>query len=98
VRRGLQQLNELEASAVIGAEPTSVARSGSATATAISPSAWPPEVGNIVLLIPKLRSGGSLPSILEPHRRVDQAHYGVVMESYVIPQECPGWIPGWEVG
>jgi len=34
-------------------------------------------------MIPKLRTGSYLPSILEPRRRVDQALYGVFMEAYV---------------
>ena len=41
------------------------------------------QVGDIDLLIPKRRSGGFLPSILEPRRRVDQALYAVVMEAYI---------------
>ena len=40
-------------------------------------------MGDIDLLIPKLRAGGFLPSILEPRRRVDQALYAVVMEAYI---------------
>jgi transposase-like protein len=51
-------------------------------------------VGDIDLLIPKLRSGSSLPSILEPRRRVDQVLYAVVMEAYVAGVStrklCPG--------
>jgi transposase-like protein len=39
------------------------------------------QVGNIDLLIPILRSGGFLPSILEPRRRVDQALYGVILKA-----------------
>ena len=41
------------------------------------------QVSEIDLRIPKLRSGSFLPSILEPHRRVDQALYAVVIEAYV---------------
>jgi putative transposase len=40
-------------------------------------------VGDLDLLIPKLRSGSFLPSILEPRRRVDQALYVVIMEAYI---------------
>ncbi len=40
-------------------------------------------MGDIDLLIPKLRQGGFLPSILEPRRRVDQALYAVIMEAYI---------------
>jgi len=39
------------------------------------------QVGNIDLLIPKLRAGSFFPSILEPRRRVDQALYAVIMEA-----------------
>ena len=41
------------------------------------------QVGDIDLLIPKLRAGSFLPSILEPRRRVDQALYAVIMEAYI---------------
>jgi len=41
------------------------------------------QVGDIDLLIPKLRAGSVLPSILEPRRRVDQALYAVIMEAYI---------------
>ncbi len=40
-------------------------------------------MGDLDLLIPKLRSGSFLPSILEPRRRVDQALYAVIMEAYI---------------
>jgi transposase-like protein len=41
------------------------------------------QVGDINLLIPKLRAGSFLPSILEPRRRVDQARYAVITEAYI---------------
>jgi putative transposase len=41
------------------------------------------QVGDIDLLIPNLRAGSFLPSILEPRRRVDQALYAVIMEAYI---------------
>jgi transposase-like protein len=41
------------------------------------------QAGDIELKIPKLRKGSFFPSILEPRRRIDQALYAVVMESYV---------------
>lgn len=40
------------------------------------------QMGDIKLQIPKLRAGIFLLSSLEPHRRVDQALYGLVMEAY----------------
>jgi len=41
------------------------------------------QVGDIDLLIAKLRAGSFLPSILEPRRRVDQALYAVILEAYI---------------
>ncbi|MDM7937787.1 MAG: IS256 family transposase [Cyanobium sp. CZS 48M] len=41
------------------------------------------QVGDIDLLIPKLRAGSFLLSILEPRRRVDQALYAVIMEASI---------------
>ncbi len=40
-------------------------------------------MGDLELLIPKLRAGSFLPSILEPRRRGDQALYAVIMEAYI---------------
>ena len=53
------------------------------------------QVSGIDLLIPKLRAGGFLPSILEPRRRVDQAPYAVVMEAYIggVSTRLPGQRP-----
>lgn len=49
-------------------------------------------MGNIPLSIPKLRSGGFFPTILEPSRRIDQALYAVIIESWVkgITTRLPG--------
>ena len=41
------------------------------------------QVGDIDLLIPKLRTDSFPPSILEHRRRVDQALYAVIMEAYI---------------
>jgi transposase-like protein len=83
VRRGLQQLIELEASAVIGAERHERSEERLGYRNGYRPRSLATQVGDIDLLIPKLRAGGFLPSILEPRRRVDQALYGVVMEAYI---------------
>jgi len=78
---GLQQLIELEASAVVGADRHERSqerinhRNGYRTHTT--------QVGDLKLLIPKLRSGGFLPTILEARRRVDQALSTVIMEAYI---------------
>ncbi len=48
------------------------------------PRAWETRVGEIELLIPKKRQGGSyFPSFLEPRRRSEQAIVAVVLEAYV---------------
>ena len=39
--------------------------------------------GDIERRIPKLRKGSFFPGSLEPRRRIDQALYAVVIESYV---------------
>ena len=83
VRRGLQQLIELEVAAVIGAERHERSEERLGYRNGYRPRRLTTQVGDIDLLIPKLRSGGFLPSILEPRRRVDQALYAVVMEAYI---------------
>jgi putative transposase len=83
VRRGLQQLIELEASAVLGADRHERTEERLGYRNGYRPRSLATQAGDIDLLIPKLRTGGFLPSILEPRRRVDQALYGVVMEAYV---------------
>ena len=54
-------------------------------------------MGDLDLLIPKLRSGSFLPSILEPRRQVDQALYAVIMEAYIggVSTRLPGRRPAW---
>jgi transposase-like protein len=83
VRRGLKQLIELEAAAVIGAERHERTEGRLGHRNGYRPRSLGTQVGDIDLLIPKLRAGGFLPSILEPRRRVDQALYAVVMEAYI---------------
>ena len=83
VRHGLQQLIELEVAAVLGAERHERSEERLGYRNGYRPRSLATQVGDIDLMIPKLRSGSYLPSILEPRRRVDQALYGVVMEAYV---------------
>jgi transposase-like protein len=82
-RYGLQQLIELEASAVIGADRHERSEERVNHRNGHLPRTLTTQVGDLVLQIPKLRSGGFLPSILEPRRRVDQALYAVIMEAYI---------------
>jgi putative transposase len=44
---------------------------------------WDTRVGEIELVIPRLRSGSPSPSFLEPRRRAEQALVAVVQEAYV---------------
>jgi putative transposase len=83
VRHGLQQLIELEVAAVLGADRHERTDERLGYRNGYRPHSLATQVGDIELMIPKLRSGSYLPSILEPRRRVDQALYGVVMEAYV---------------
>ena len=83
VRHGLQQLIELEVAAVLGAERHERSGDRLGYRNGYRPRNLATQVGDIDLMIPKLRTGSYLPSILEPRRRVDQALYGVVMEAYV---------------
>ncbi len=83
VRHGLQQLIELEVAAVLGAERHERSEDRLGYRNGYRPRVLTTQAGAIDLLIPKLRTGGFLPSILEPRRRVDQALYGVVMEAYI---------------
>jgi putative transposase len=83
VRHGLQQLIELEVAAVLGAERHERNEDRLGYRNGYRPRLLTTQVGDIDLMIPKLRTGSYQPSILEPRRRVDQALYGVVMEAYV---------------
>ena len=82
-RYGLQQLIELEAAAVIGADRHEQTEERTNYRNGYRPRSLTTQVGDIELLIPKLRAGSFLPSILEPRRRVDQALYAVIMEAYI---------------
>jgi transposase-like protein len=82
-RYGLQQLIELEAAAVIGADRHERTEERLGYRNGYRPRSLTTQVGDIDLLIPKLRAGSFLPSILEPRRRVDQALYAVIMEAYI---------------
>ncbi|MFI5757297.1 transposase [Streptomyces sp. NPDC051569] len=47
----------------------------------------PAQAGDLDLAIPKLRTGSLSPSLLERRRRIDQALYTMIMETYV--HGCP---------
>ncbi len=80
-----RELMEAEVSAEIGAELGEVAPDARSThRNGYRQREWETRVGEIELLIPKKRSGGSyFPSFLEPRRRCEQAIVAVVLEAYV---------------
>jgi putative transposase len=80
-----RELMEAEVSAEIGAEFGEVAPGRRlAHRNGYRERGWETRVGEIELLIPKKRSGGSyFPSFLEPRRRSEQAIVAVVLEAYV---------------
>ena len=82
-RYGLQQLIELEASAVVGADRHERSEERVNQRNGYRPRTLTTQVGDLALQIPKLRAGSFLPTILEPRRRVDQALYAVIMEAYI---------------
>jgi putative transposase len=44
---------------------------------------WDTRVGTLELRVPRVRDGGSFPSLLEPRKRAEQAPVAVVREAYV---------------
>ena len=77
-RYGLQQLVELEVAAVLAADRHERTEERLGYRNGYRPRSLTTQVGDLKLLIPNLRSGSFLPTILEP-RRVDQALYAVIM-------------------
>ena len=78
-----QELIELEATEHIGAERYERNEGRVTERNGSRPRLLTTQAGDLELRIPKLRKGSFFPSILEPRRRIDQALYAVVMESYV---------------
>ena len=79
----LQQLIEVEASTVIGADAWERTDGRVTHRNGHRPRVLSTKAGDLQLGIPKLRKGAFFPEILEPRRRIDQALYAVVMEAYV---------------
>lgn len=83
VRLVMQELIEVEATERIGADRYERSETRITERNGSRPRLLATQAGDIELKIPKLRKGSFFPSILEPRRRIDQALYAVVMESYV---------------
>lgn len=79
-----RELMEAEISVQIGAERGKVSAERTTQRNGYRPRAWETRVGEIVLQIPRARSGPAyFPSFLEPRRRSEQAIVAVVLEAYV---------------
>ena len=83
VRMVMQELIEVEAAERIGAGRYERTDERVTDRNGTRPRLVATQAGDIELRIPKLRKGSFFPAILEPRRRIDQALYAVVMESYV---------------
>ena len=83
VRMVMQELIEVEAAERIGAGRYERTEERVTERNGTRPRLVATQAGDIELRIPKLRKGSFFPAILEPRRRIDQALYAVVMESYV---------------
>jgi len=79
-----RELMEAEISAEVGAGLGEVAPEARVThRNGYRPRPWETRVGEIELLIPRVRQGSYFPSFLEPRRRSEQAIVAVVLEAYV---------------
>ena len=79
-----RELMEGEVSVEVGAELGEVAPQARLThRNGYRPRPWETRVGEIELLIPRMRQGSYFPSFLEPRRRSEQAIVAVVLEAYV---------------
>jgi putative transposase len=78
-----QELIDAEARGMIGAGPWERNESRTSVRNGSRPRTLSTTAGDLDLRIPKLRSGSFFPSWLERRRRVDQALFAVIMETYV---------------
>ena len=79
----VEQLMEVEVSALIGAELGERTTDRATHRNGYRPRRWDTRAGEIELQIPKLRRGSYFPSFLEPRRRSEQALLNVVQQAYV---------------
>ena len=83
VRLVLQELIEAEATEAVGAGRYERSEARVNERNGHRPRLLATQAGDVELRIPKLRKGSLLPSVLEPHRRIDRALHAVIMEAYV---------------
>lgn len=84
LEHGLQRLVELQASAVIGADPYERTAERMTQRNGHRSRFLDTGVGRLEIHIPKLRTGSFFPSLLEPRRRIDRALLAVIQEAYVL--------------
>ena len=77
------EVMEAEVSGQIGAGLGEVSAERVTQRNGYRERAWATRAGELELRIPKLRSGSSFPSFLEPRRRAEQALVAVVQEADV---------------
>jgi len=83
VRVLAQALMELEVSRQVGAERHERTASRTGQRNGYREREWDTRVGSIELQVPRVRSGGFVPSLLEPRKRAERALVSVVQEAYV---------------
>jgi putative transposase len=79
----LQQLIDVEASAVVGAGRYERSPARTTQRNGTRPRLVSTTSGDVEVAIPKLRQGSFFPSLLAPRRRIDVALHAVVMEAFV---------------
>jgi putative transposase len=79
----VEQLMEVEVSALIGAERGERTPDRATHRNGYRARRWDTRAGELELQIPKLRRGSYFPSFLEPRRRSEQALLNVVQQAYV---------------
>ena len=80
VRIALQEMIDLEAAAVVGADRYERTTTRSNERNGTRPKVFTTAAGDVSLRIPKQRKGSFFPAILEPRCRIDKALYAVVMD------------------
>lgn len=79
----LQALVDAEATEKIGAGRYQRSDTRTTSRNGTRPKTVSTTAGDVLVKIPKLRSGSFFPSLLEPRRRIDVALHAVIMEAYV---------------
>ncbi len=79
----LQSLVDAQATAHIGAEPHERSDARTTQRNGHRPKTVTTASGDVMIKIPKTRTGSFFPSLLEPRRRIDVALHAVICQAYV---------------